>query len=207
MPRPKSSQPSTKRPRTDSGDVLNVAPPQPSNECLCPICLECAGDPERSFALPCCNEQLAEGEAPQLLHKCCFFAYARSVFEDKVVKGVSILLMPEAELQKTLRCPRCRQALLVDRKYSPHQDFMCSKIYWPMDGTIMVEAKCRLGAKGSELSLFFNVYVGGDAKPPVDSITRKVVAYDQFEGKLPSECLPPENSFSSNQRILGFDFK
>ena len=97
----------SKRPRT--GGERAVTPPNPSDDCLCPICLDpCT--PDRSFALPCCNGQLAEGEGPKLIHKACMFAYARSVFEQSIQRE-SLMLMTNARLNSILRCPCCRAAV------------------------------------------------------------------------------------------------
>ena len=139
-----------KRPRTDgepaveAGDPKDDAGPHASStdatsdDCLCPICLDqCT--PERSFTLPCCNGQLAEGSAPHRIHKTCFYAYARSVIEPKVADGLSLTFMPECDLHTILRCARCRSPLTLERKLSIVQEKLSTRIVWPMENVFFIE--------------------------------------------------------------------
>ena len=177
--------------------------------CPCPICLNHVLA-KQGFALPCCNKKLAKGEPRQRIHKTCFFAYARSVFEKKVEQGASMILMPEAELQSLLRCPRCRSGLAVDRKYMVGgSGCLATEIQWPMDRTHICETVCPLPKEElPEHSLFFNVTTGGGDTPPSPehpSVKRRVmhfrVRHQRWSG-APIGALPV---FTPKQRMLGFD--
>ena len=176
------------------------------HDCICPICLE-AAVPERAFELPCCNAALAQGEPPQRIHKNCFFAHARASFESKIAVGRSILLMPEDELQSTIRCPRCRHPLAVERRYMVLNGHLCVDVKWPMDGTSILEAKCPLEeAALTERCLLFSVFVGDDVIPPLDNPTKTLLLYDRFpDTPTPSSFEPHPVKYTPKQRLLGYE--
>lgn len=186
--------------------------------CACPICLDdCV--PERSFALPCCNKGLAPEAEPQLLHKGCFFAYARSVFEAPAFAGRSLLLMPEEELQSLLRCPRCRGRLGVDREFGlaapcrttpnhTRDDSLHAWIRWPMDETIICESQLAMGASQiQEHTRFFNVVLSGDASPPDRGDSRFRERHQvtrRANGTPTSYVVLPSVSLEPKQEVLGY---
>ena len=178
------------------------------HSCPCPICLESAVS-HRSFELPCCNAALAQGEPPQRIHKNCFFAHARASFESKIVVGQSILLMPEEELQRTVRCPRCRHHLAVKRRYVVQNGRLGVDVQWPMDGTAILQAKCPLGASAlPERCLLFSVFVGDDVSPPLGNPTKNIVLYDRSPDTLIPEALKPhptKYTHKHKRRILGYE--
>ena len=53
----------------------------------------------------------------QRIHKTCFFALVRKTFEERVDLGDSLLLLPDSQLRTKVRCPRCRSALPVERRF------------------------------------------------------------------------------------------
>ena len=176
------------------------------HDCICPICLE-AAVPERAFELPCCNAALAQGEPPQRIHKNCFFAHARASFESKIAVGRSILLMPEDELQSTIRCPRCRHPLAVERRYMVLNGRLCVDVQWPMDGTSFLEGRCTAGAEAlPEQCLLFAVFVGDAETPPLDNPSRKTVLYERAADTLSTSSSEPHfPKYNPQLEILGYD--
>ena len=182
----------SKRPRTDGERAVETAEPKAdglgphaetddSDDCLCPICLDpCT--PDRSFALPCCNGQLAEGEAPHRIHKTCFYAYARSVIEPKVANGLSLTFMPESNLHTMLRCARCRSPLKLERLVLVSKGMLQTRVVWPMDQVFFIETAIMTPqSQLAERSLFYSTLPESrDVAPEVDDpMLKRACIYDR----------------------------
>ena len=199
----------SKRPRTDDeAAVPTVDPkddalcPHDSKDCLCPICLDSC-TPERSFALPCCNGQLSEGEPAQRIHKTCFFAYARSVIEPKVADGESLIFMPDSALKSLIQCPRCRSDLPLNRSCRAANGVLQIMIVWPIDNVIICDSRLFQNDSHTEHSYFYNVVSEGlDTMPrPYDRSIKKFIAYQRVSYHQPVAYRPT----SFTHEVLGFE--
>ena len=123
-----------------------------------------------------------------------------------------MLLMPEAELQSLLRCPRCRSPLKVDRQYVVAiNGCLATEIQWPMDLTNICETVCPLPVdKLPEHSLFFNVTTGGGATPPSPdhpSVKRRRMYFRTENRQWSGAPAYTRPTYTPKQKMLGFEIQ
>ena len=170
--------------------------------CPCPICLDHVLA-KQGFALPCCNAKLAKGERRQRIHKTCFFAYARSVFEQKVKQRHSLMFMPEKELQSMLSCPRCRSNIPIRRHYMEHEGHLITEI--SSQGTVFVESMLvdRKDTQAED-TLFYTTHSGVERpatiEPPLRYCRRQRAKYVLSKPQ-------PHIDVPENQKVLGLVIK